>query len=61
MFVENIYDTTDFSQEDEKNSPHFFIYNFFLEPYLYKRVTFNFEVVETVVLPDYFFRFKTQR
>lgn len=30
LFVENIFDTTDFSNEDESNSPRFFIYNFFL-------------------------------
>lgn len=57
LFIENIYDTTAFSQQDDSNSPKFFIYNFFLEPYLYKRITFNFQVVKTVVEPDYFFRF----
>lgn len=33
LFIENIYDTTAFSQQDDSNSPKFFIYNFFLEPY----------------------------
>ena len=61
LFVENIFDTTAFSNEDESNSPRYFIYNFFLEPTEYKRVTFNFQVVETLVEPDYFFRFSTQK
>lgn len=45
LFTENIFDTTDFARQDENNSPRFFIYNFFLEPEVYKRITFNFQVV----------------
>jgi hypothetical protein len=53
-------DTTDFGAAERDNDNKYLIYNFFLMPYVYKRVTFNFRVVNTVVKPDYFYRFFKQ-
>ena len=47
---------TDFAQDDK-----FSIYNFYVVPNFYKRINILFSVVKTEILPDYFFRFKTQK
>jgi hypothetical protein len=61
LFIENEVDDSSVSLEKDFNKDNNFqLYNFFVVPGFYKRVTIYFEVVKTEILPDYFFRFKTE-
>jgi len=48
LFIQNIPDTTSVSQESAlNNGNNYLLYNFFVIPGFYKRITINFEVVKT--------------
>lgn len=59
LFLKNEPDNSVISLDDkpEPNQNNYILYNFFIIPGFYKRVTINFQVVETTVLPDYFNQF----
>lgn len=56
LFIEDMEDASGISVERVRPNKYR-IANFFLIPRLYKRVTVEFKVINTVVLPDYFFHF----
>lgn len=60
LFVQYEIDNSTVSREEFSQDDHYYLYNFFIVPNYYKRVTINFQVRKTEILPDYFFRFRTE-
>ena len=47
--------------EDDRAGNNYLQYNFFVVEGFYKRITINFQVVKTEVLPDYFWRWSSEQ
>ena len=61
LFIEDQVDNSSLSLQTEfPKDNRFLLYNFFVIPNYYKRITIKFEVVKTQILPDYFFRFSNE-
>ncbi len=62
MFIEQMTDNSSVSKDQINNDGNKYLqYNFFLIQGFFKRVTIQFQVVVTEVLPDYFWRFTTEK
>lgn len=59
LFMEETPDDSGISRQSSRPNK-FRIANFYLIPHLYKRVTIEFQVIKTTVLPDYFHHFTTR-
>lgn len=61
FFIEQTQDNSSVSKDaTDNNGNNYLQYNFFILQNFYKRVTINFQVVRTEVLPDYFTRWTVQ-
>ena len=62
FFVEQTKDESVVSRDaTDNNGNNYLQYNFFILQGFYKRVTINFQVVRTEVLPDYLTRWTVQK
>ena len=62
LFIEETPDDSGVSpKENSENRNKFRIANFYLIPRLYKRVTVEYQVIKTTVLPDFFYRWSEQQ
>lgn len=62
LFIEEQVDNSSVSQDrTESNGNRYLQHNFFVIEGFYKRVTLQFQVVRTEVLPDYFNRFSVEQ
>ena len=57
LFVEDMEDNSTLGYLEGSKAVKYQIYNFFLIPFLYKRIIIEFDVVKTEVNVDYFYRF----
>ena len=55
LFIEETPDESGVAPKNTQRNK-FRIANFYLIPRLYKRVTIEYQVIKTKVLPDYFYR-----
>ena len=60
LFVEDMEDNSTLGYLEGTNTVKYRIYNFFLIPFLYKRITIEFDVVKTEADADYFYRFSPE-
>jgi hypothetical protein len=61
LFIEQTPDKSSISREKvASNGNRYLLYNFYLVEGFYKRITINFQVVRTEILPDYFWRWQTE-
>lgn len=62
LFIEETLDNSGVAPKETSNNRNTFrIANFYLIPRMYKRVTVEYQVIKTTVLPDYFYRWSEQQ